>query len=114
MTGGMIKMMIAENSAEMIQLMTRGMIEMMIAENYAEMNAGEIAMVNAETENAIGRICVIATCVIERTIVTFLVNATETRLYFIQVTVSMRITTEIGENAGINYLANFFNHLKCG
>lgn len=108
MTGGMIKMMIAENSAEMIQLMTRGMIEM-IAENYAEMNAGEIAMVNAETENAIGRICVI-----ERTIVTFLVNATETRLYFIQVTVSMRITTEIGENAGINYLANFFNHLKCG
>lgn len=75
-------MMIAENSAEMIQLMTRGMIEMMIAENYAEMNAGEIAMVNAETENAIGRICVIATCVIERTIVTFLVNARDSPLLY--------------------------------
>lgn len=79
------------------------MIEMMNTENYTEMKAGEITMMNAETGTTIGHMRLIVTHAIEPTIMTFLVDTTETRLYFFQVTVSMRITTKVGKNVGINY-----------
>lgn len=63
--------------------MIRGMIEMMIVENYVEMNVGEIVMVNVEIENAIGRICVIVICVIERIIVIFFVNVRDSFLFYL-------------------------------